>query len=329
MSRKIKGLRVIAAILVSVMITTLFASIIAYAQSPETTTETIVTPPSSVGSFNIDYEGERIIAAGYVYDAANPVKYLYSPKVEKNAKNTSGEQWYPLYGGELDISKFISKDENNAVSFAFRRADDLGIDGVYSTREVVTFKGRERKSGEFFKTAFSYDSVNERINVRTTEKYDYQVGYSGWILNNSASSIPVPSAVILSSTTIVVRISADTDSFHTNEYKIKIPKTQAAPKIMVNTQTKKINGIKNEYVWDTEQNGDYKNDFDGLKSIPYGILGRVLGDAVEDLTYCDENGDTGVGSQYETHFVLYVKATATAKKPASLVQKLVISKALL
>ncbi|GHU34485.1 hypothetical protein FACS1894105_01660 [Clostridia bacterium] len=323
MRSKTNRFRLLATTLAVVMMITLIPLQV-LALFPETS-----SPGLSLDDFTIDHENERILADGFDFDSANPVSLMYSPKASSTARKSANEKWYPLYGNEVDISNFIPKSENDKVTFAFRRADDLGTGDVYTSRVAVTINGRPKKDNSFFKTAFTYDPGKESISVLTNAEYDYKVGISGWITNNSATSIPMPASLIPEGAALVIRMSASDDSFHSNEYKMTIPKSPAAPKVVINSVTKKITGLKNEYVWDTEQNGDYKNDFDGLKSIPYGILGRVLGDAVEDLTYCDENGNIGTGTQYETHFVLYVKATATAKKPASLVQKLVISKALL
>lgn len=273
----------------------------------------------------IDYTAETIDLSGIITRNAGPVKYMYSPNVNPkldakdytagDAKKLAAEKWYPVYGDTIDISKFIS--DKKEIVFAFREADELpGADGVYSSRvkSAIIPKRPAVLQATFKNNAKYVTSPNEGI-ILTGEIKDgceYKVGIGQWIQADSPF-IEINPKYNANGGTVSIRKSATADSFASDEYKIKIPKAPAAPKLRVNNG--KIIGIKlSSHKWSVSEDGIYAPFT--YTSINLGDFEKQMEESISSFEIIRENNTE--------YIAVFIKVEATEKKPSSPVQRLLI-----
>jgi hypothetical protein len=271
---------------------------------------------------NIDYINETIKLSGK--DGSGAVKYMYSPNVSAGAeampKRQAAEKWYPIYGDEIDISKYIpDNDKNGGFIFAFRDADEIaGADGIYKSRKTsVIIKGRPSVSSADFKNYINYNSRTERIEIKSLGAYDYQVGIGSWSLNNNAPFIDASSKYNPLGGIFTIRASAvPGKSFASNEYKLKIPKAPPVPNIKINEKSGRLTGVQTSMQWSASENGPFANFRD--RSGSTDIFKENI-DAFE--LEKDASGNDCIA--------VYIRVASTDKTPTSPLQKLLVDKALL
>ncbi|MCL2098894.1 MAG: hypothetical protein FWH24_00470 [Oscillospiraceae bacterium] len=271
----------------------------------------------------IDYINETIKLSGK--SGSSAVKYMYSPLVSAAAegapKKQALEKWYPVYGDEINISKFIPKnDKNNGFVFAFRDADEIaGSDGLFKSRKTTTIiRGRPNVSSADFKNAIAYNPKTERIEIKESfGAYDYQVGLGSWIINNTSGFIPAASRYNPLGEVFVLRASAvPGSSFASNEFRLKIPRAPAAPKIRLNEKTGRLAGVQTNIQWSPSPNGQFVNFKDKTGSL------SVFKDNINAFaTEKDAAGNDCIA--------VYIRVAATDRLPTSPLQKLLIRKSLI
>lgn len=318
MSVNLKSKKITAAVVVLLMLS-IVAPLLAGASQP------VVSPV-------INYAEETITLSGGSGDGT--VRYMYSPNANKEltaanytnagAKKLAAEKWYPVYGNSIDISKLIPKADS--VVFAFRDAGQLpNSDGVYSSRIIsAEIPARPKIApAEFKKNAVYMTSAPEasaeviKITGELLAGYEYRVGISSWVDGGDGQFIDVNSKYNPLGGTVAIRKKATESSFASAEYKIKIPKAPAAPKLKINNN--KIIGIKtNVHKWCASEDGEY-NDFT-YSSIDLKTFEQQMNINPSEFTTVREND--------KDYIVIFIKIPATDKKPSSTVQRLLIEKSL-
>jgi hypothetical protein len=248
---------------------------------------------------------------------------MYSPNasVGSNSAALSKEKWYPVYGDEISITRYIPKsDRGTGIVFAFRDADELpGADGTYKSRRTSQIiKSRPVFSSADFKSAIAYNPKTERITIDTNvlSSYDYQSELGLWVRDNTGSYIDASAKYNPLGGTFSIRKSAvEGSSFASNEYKLKIPKAPASPRIKVNEKTNRMTGIQNAFQWSADETSGYAA-FTGKNGSL--IMFKEAG---------IENFETVQDASGKDFIVVYIKKVATDRVPSSLVQRLLISKA--
>lgn len=272
---------------------------------------------------NIDYINETIKLSGKSGNGV--VKYMYSPNVSVGAegltqKQTS-EKWYPIYGDEIDISKYIPKnDKTGGFIFAFRDADEIASsDGIYQSRKTSSIiKGRPSISPADFKASIIYNPKTERIEIdKSLGDYDYQVGIGGWIKSNTAPFIDASSQYNPLGGIFIIRASAVKDkSFASNEYKVKIPRASAVPNVKLNEKTGKLTGTQTNLQWSASENGVFVNFKDKTGNLD--IFKETINSFKIEK---DASGNDCI--------VVYIRVNSTDKMPTSPLKKLLINKSLI
>ena len=247
-------------------------------------------------------------------------KYMYSPNVSVKAtpKKQTTEKWYPVYGGTIDISKYIPAASGKECFFAIRFADDVPReDGTYKSRNTIIIPGRQSTTAADLKRNISYNALTEKIEIGNF-KYDYQIGLSEWNygmtgdLNVSSKYMPLGGVV-------TIRQSATNENFASVSIKIKVPKAAATPNLKVNHKTEKIVGITKKSGWAASEDGIYKEFTDS--SIELKLFEEKFGKADKfDTEYVQFSAK----SEAVECLVIYVKTLATERVPSSQAQVLYI-----
>ena len=268
----------------------------------------------------IDYVDEVIRLSGK--SGNNPVKYMYSPNVSAGAEGATrrqaSERWYPVYGSEVDISRFIPRnDRGSGFIFAFRDADEIaGADGVFKSRRTTTIiRGRPSVSTADFRAAIIYNPRTERIEIgNSLGAYDYQFGISPWILDNTEPFIDASSKYNPLGGTFTIRASAVPGrSFASNEYTQRIPRAPAVPRVRLNERTGRLTGVQTTLQWSSSVNGPFISFRDRTGSL------NIFKDNISAFaTEQDASGNDCIA--------VYIRVASTDRLPSSPLQKLLISK---
>lgn len=265
----------------------------------------------------IDYVNEVIRLSGKSGERA--VKYMYSPNVsvaaETNLRRQVSERWFPVYGNEINITRFIPNGRNNSFIFAFRDADEIaGANGIFTSRRTTTIiRGRPIFSASEFRAAIVYNPQTERIYIDSSfGPYDFQVGNGVWILNNTAPFIDASSRFNPLGGVFMIRASAVPDrSFASNEFRLSIPRAPAAPNIRINERTQRLTGVRTTMQWSASPDGPFINFRDRTGNLDI-FRGRLFTETR------DANGNESI--------VVYIRVAATNRLPSSPPQKLLINK---
>ena len=271
----------------------------------------------------IDYAREVIKLSGKTGGGA--VKYMYSPNVSAGAEGAprrqAAEKWFPVYGDEVDISRFIPRNDRNAgFIFAFRDADEAaGSDGTYKSRRTTTIiRGRPVLSAGDFRSAVSYNPRTERIEINgSLGAYDYRAGIGNWLLNNNAPFIDASSRYNPLGGTFEIRVSAvEGQSFASNEFRLKIPKPPGIPKVRINDRTGKLTGVNTNMQWSASVSGPFVNFKDRAGNL------NIFRDNISSFSF--EQDASG-----KDCIIVYIRTAATDRLPTSPPQKLLIDRTLL
>jgi len=274
----------------------------------------------------INFSEETITVSGGTGNGV--VRYMYSPNVNPNlnarnynnadARRMAAEKWFPIYGDTIDISMFIPRA--GEVVFAFRDADELpNADGVYLSRETSEIiPARPNISQATLRNNARYEtSLNapvERIRVsgELLEGYEYKVGISQWLPGEGAF-IDVDSRYNAAGGTIAIRKIATGSAFASGEFKMKLPRAPAAPKLRVNNN--RIIGIKmRSHMWSTTENGTYR-EFT-YSSIDLWNFAVQMG--------ADQDSFATVRENDKDYIAIFVRVPATDRRPSSEVQRLLV-----
>jgi len=235
-----KKICVLAAVTISMIIMLVLAGITAAANFAEV-------------SIEIDYVNEVIRLSGKTGGA---VRYMYSPNVsvtsEADLSRQASERWFPIYGDAINISGFIPNGRNNGFIFAFRDADEIAADGVFTSRRATeVIRGRPVISSSEFRALVSYSPRTERIYIDSAfGAFDYQVGNGVWILNNTKPFIDASSRFNPLGGVFTIRASAvQGRSFASNEHRVRIPRAPSAPNVRLNARTGRLAGVRTTMQW--------------------------------------------------------------------------------
>ncbi|MCL2096574.1 MAG: hypothetical protein FWH10_06690 [Oscillospiraceae bacterium] len=288
------------------------------------------TSVSASINISVDYVGETIILSG-LEESEKPVTYMYSPKVsEKLDPATAGsadrtrlaaEKWYPVYGNEIDISKLIPR--SGQIYIAFRDAGELpDIHGVYYSRRVSAAISSRPALPSNTKSHVKYSPSTESIVTggifgEDGAAYEYRVGISQWV-RAAGATIDASSKYNSMGGVVSIRSAATNSSFASAEYKVKIPKSPAPPKVRVNGG--RIIGINTKnHRWAAAENGPYYSfNFSSiiLKNFPEQMKVN------DTLTYAGAFAEPRISIDGVEHIAMYIKIPATDKKPSSMAQRL-------
>ena len=265
----------------------------------------------------IDYVNEVIVLKNKKTANGNPV-YMYSPKasITANAKKQANEKWIAVEGNTIDISKHIPLKSGKESVIAIRFADDIQReDKTYESREVFIIQSRPNVSIGDLKRQVLYDIEDGHIRLIGELKgreYDYQIGNSDWIYKAKGDLDASPQNMPLGGT-VTIRLSATDVSFASLSIAIKVPKPLPTPKLKLNFRRGYIIGASNRFGWSAEEDGEYEifND----KRISFN-------DFEEKFTNISKF-ETIVEDEIK-YIIVYIKALATNKRPASIAQVLLI-----
>jgi hypothetical protein len=314
-TKRIKAAGLAAAMLILFVLLTNFPQFAPFSFSIDVSAEPIAAV--------INFDTETINLSGGT--GIGIVRYMYSPNVNPNlnarnystadARRMSAEKWFPVYGDTIDISRFIPR--SGEVVFAFRDADELpNSDGVFLSREVSgVIPERPRVSNADFRNNARYVTApSERIIItgELLEGYEYKVGISQWIAGEGPF-IDVNSRWNASGGTVSVRRAATPSDFASAEFKIKLPRAPAAPKLRV-TNTRII-GIKmRDHRWATSENGTYR-EFT-YSAIDLNNFEVKMGAGADSFLIVREND--------EDFIAIFIRIPATERRPSSGVQRLLV-----
>jgi hypothetical protein len=239
----------------------------------------------------------------------------------------ASERWFPIYGDAINISGFIPNGRNNGFIFAFRDADEIAADGVFSSRRATeVIRGRPVISSAEFRSLVSYSPRTERIYIDSAfGAFDYQVGNGVWILNNTKPFIDASSRFNPLGGVFTIRASAvQGRSFASNEHRMRIPRAPSAPNVRLNARTGRLAGVRTTMQWSHSPTGPFTSFTDRSGSLDsFRDFRRLRTGAGRSSFAVLRDAD---GNDY---IAVYVRVAATDRLPPSPVQRVLVNTALL
>lgn len=265
-----------------------------------------------------DANGDKIFTDVTYTFTGGDIKYMYCLKAAANGANQANEKWFPFYGTEMDISKYIPQTVNSTYRIAIRRADAISDDNNYPSGVRMplliparkTLDNKDKKQYAYENGEILYKGSDEAVTI------DYRVGVSGWdkkvLSSGTGNGIQVSPTLNPYGNTVEIRIAAVSDGedpkFASVSFKIKVPAVSKKPLIKDDGKMK-ISGFSTKLSWSTGGKMNDSSNWIWITCENGFVLYKNLESTFPGLTKKIING--------EEYYLLYLKTAATAKAAES------------
>lgn len=271
-------------------------------------------------------DGNKIFADEFYTFLNDEVKltgkplYMYCLRAVADGASQTSEKWYPFYGSEMDISKYIPKNEKTEYRIAIRLSAATPNDNnnfSSGVRMPVIVPGRKTLDSTA-KKQYAYENGKIMYKGSGEVKVDYRVGLADWdrdtLTSETGSGIQVSPLLNPLGNTVEIKLAADTQTdpakpkFASVSFKVKVPKASKKP-LVKDDGKKKFTGFTNKLSWSAGGVDQDKSKWNWTTCAKGAVIYANLKTAFPNLKMAEIDGNY--------YYLLYVKTNATAKAAES------------